>query len=65
MSSILTDNIDDTNKPYRVIVMLSNKPILFSFGHHLSVIAQLIEHLTINHRFTLKDFAMLLDVLSK
>ena len=48
MSSILTDDIDDANKPYRVIVMLSNKPILFSFGHHLSAIAQLEEHLTVN-----------------
>lgn len=52
MSSILTDNIDDTNKPYRVLVMLSNKPILFSFGHQSSAIAQLAEHLTVNQVVT-------------
>lgn len=52
MSSILTDDIDDANKPYRVIVMLSNKPILFSFGHHSSAIAQLVERLTVNQVVT-------------
>lgn len=52
MSSILTDNIDDTNKPHRVIVILSNKPILFSFGHQSSAIAQLVERLTVNQVVT-------------
>lgn len=47
-----TYTIDDPNKPYRVIVILSNKPILFSFGHHLSAIAQLEEHLTVNQVVT-------------
>ena len=49
MSSILTDNIDDTNKPYRVLLFQSNKPILFSFGHQSSTIAQLVERVTVNH----------------
>lgn len=52
MSSILTDNIDDANKPYRVIVILSNKPIIFSFGHHSFAIAQLEERVTVNHDVT-------------
>ena len=32
--------------------MLSNKPILFSFGHHLFAIAQLVERMTVNHDAT-------------
>lgn len=52
MSSILADNVDDPNKPYRVIVMSSNKPILFSFGHHSFAIAQLEERVTVNHDVT-------------
>lgn len=48
MSSIPTDSIDDTNKAYRVLLFQSNKPILFSFGHQSSAIAQLAEHLTVN-----------------
>lgn len=51
MSSILTDNIDDANKPYRVIESRI-QTYHFSFGHHSFAIAQLEERVTVNHDVT-------------